>query len=711
MRNLLTAALWYAGHGLPVFPCRPRGKTPITEHGFHDATTDQQKIRQWWTETPAANIGMPTGAVSGLIVLDIDPRNGGEEALETLIRQHGRLPETAEQITGGGGRHYVFRHAGRPVKCASLAPGVDVKGDGGYILTAPSIHPSGREYTWDGIAGAKALRSLADAPEWILRGKEPEPARRVAEKIPEGQRNNTLTSLAGSMRWRGMGEDTILAALLVENRDRCEPPLPEYEVRGIAQSVGRYPPAGVKQPGSLPQDAREWLQQAVTADLITPTIVVTNRPLPDMTVDALKALVAANDPPELFVRGGQLVSIASDEQGRPIIRTATPDYMRGLIARVARCVRTTPVKGGVSETDVLPPMDLVRDLMALSVNQWDEIAGRAAFPPLDGVVEVPILRPDGSVVGVPGYDRPTRTVYRPASGTRAPEVPDHPGADHIDWARSLLDEVFGDFPYDNEASRANALAGVLTPILRRSFAAPVPALIIDAPAAGTGKTLLGQVIATIATGRGAPVMTAPRDEDEWRKKLTSVLMAGMTVILIDNVEHQLRSDTLAAMLTATEWSDRALGGNETLQLPQRATWIVTGNNIRLGGDLARRCYWVRLDAKLARPWQRGGFRHDDLLGWVAEHRGEIVAALLVLARAWFVAGRPGAPAPPLGNFGPWAKAVAGVLARAGITGFLGNLEELYDEADESAGQWEAFRHSWTSTGAIKSSSSSRSRSA
>jgi hypothetical protein len=167
MRNLLTAALWYAGHGFPVFPCRPRGKEPITEHGFRDATTDQQKIRQWWTETPAANIGMPTGAVSGLIVLDIDPRNGGEEALETLIRQHGRLPETAEQITGGGGRHYVFRHPGRPVKCGSLAPGVDIKGDGGYIIVAPSIHSSGRAYTWDGIAGAKALLSLAEAPGFL----------------------------------------------------------------------------------------------------------------------------------------------------------------------------------------------------------------------------------------------------------------------------------------------------------------------------------------------------------------------------------------------------------------------------------------------------------------------------------------------------------------------------------------------------------------
>ncbi|MGH9785153.1 MAG: hypothetical protein ACRD88_13310, partial [Terriglobia bacterium] len=262
--------------------------------------------------------------------------------------------------------------------------------------------------------------------------------------------------------------------------------------------------------------------------------------------------------------------------------------------------------------------------------------------------------------------------------------------DDLDWARSMIEEVFGEFPYANEASRANAVAGVLTPILRRSFTGPTPALILDAPAAGTGKSLLAEAISVIATGHRAAMMTAPRDEEEWRKKLTSILMTGATTVVIDNLEHQLQSASLAALLTAAEWSDRALGGNQTVTLPQCATWIVTGNNIRLGGDLARRCYWVRLDAKMARPWQRDGFKHQDLLGWIAEHRGEILAALLVLARAWFTAGQPVASGPVLGGFGSWIKTLGGVLAHAGITGFLGNQDEMYDEADETASQWEAF---------------------
>jgi hypothetical protein len=328
--------------------------------------------------------------------------------------------------------------------------------------------------------------------------------------------------------------------------------------------------------------------------------------------------------------------------------------------------------------------------MALHVNEWASIIGGPAFPPLEGIVEVPILRPDGSVFDEPGYDAATRVLYIPALGLKIPAMPDIPSADDLDWAKEMLEEVFGEFPYANEASRANAVAGVLTPILRRTFNGPAPALIIDAPAAGTGKSLLAEAISLIATGRRAAMTTAPRDEEEWRKKLTSILMTGATTIVIDNVEYQLQSAALAAVLTASEWSDRALGGNQTVNLPQCATWIVTGNNIRLGGDLARRCYWVRLDAKMARPWQRDGFRHDDLLGWITEHRGEIVAALLVLARAWFAAGQPTAPVPALGGFSSWAKTVGSVLAHAGINGLLANQEEMYDAADETASQWEVF---------------------
>lgn len=262
--DMLTAALWYAVRGFPVFPvhsaaggrcscgksnCAHPGKHPRTAHGFKDATTDVARIKECWGKWPEANIGMPTGAVTGLLVIDVDPRNGGEESLESLFAKHGRFPNTAEQKTGGGGRHFVFRDPGIAVP-KTLAPGIDLKGEGGYMVVAPSIHASGNAYQWDGIKGAKALLKLADPPVWLLEyiaaardGSRDDPKSvRDSKKVPRGKRNDHLTSLGGTMRKRGMSREAIEAALVEENRLRCDPPLSEAEVRRVAASIASYRP-------------------------------------------------------------------------------------------------------------------------------------------------------------------------------------------------------------------------------------------------------------------------------------------------------------------------------------------------------------------------------------------------------------------------------------------------------------------------------------
>jgi hypothetical protein len=269
--DMKRAALWYAAHGIPVFPCKPRGKEPLTAHGFKDATTDAAVITEWWRMWPNANIAVPTGSVSGLLVLDLDPRNGGPTDRDGLIEQFGPLPETAEVITGGDGRHLYFQHPGGTMRNAlatgtdhkpmcrpthpdyrlpkTLAPGIDLKGDGGYVVVPPSLHPVGVQYRWDGTAGAKALLNPAKAPAWLLervaaaRNGVGGATTSDVEKWGEGQRNNKLASVAGTMRRRGMSPGAIKAALLEENRQRCDPPLPEAEVRRIGESVASYKPA------------------------------------------------------------------------------------------------------------------------------------------------------------------------------------------------------------------------------------------------------------------------------------------------------------------------------------------------------------------------------------------------------------------------------------------------------------------------------------
>src|SRR5215471_17681997 len=126
-------------------------------------------------------------------------------------------------------------------------------------------------------------------------------------------------------------------------------------------------------------------------------------------------------------------------------------------------------------------------------------------------------------------------------------------------------------------------------------------------------------------------------------------------------------------------------------LPQKVTWACSGNNIALGGDIARRCYWIRLDAQTSRPWQREGFRHANLVSWVTERRGELVTALLTLSQAWYRAGQPEAVTPTLGGFEPWVRVIGGILQHAGVGGFLANLDGLYAQVDAGdSGQWTAF---------------------
>ena len=225
--------------------CKHPGKHPLTAHGFLDAVTDIGQITAWWDQWPAANIGIATGTRSGLLVVDIDPRHGGDDSLRDLELQHGRLPETPTVITGAG-EHRYLRHPGGYVPSKPIAPGIDVKADGGYVVSPPSIHASGRRYAWDAALGLGDL-PLAPAPAWVVNltrevRSRPEPER-AAGMIPSGERNSELASLAGTMRRRGMTEGEISAALMAINEARCVPPLSDREVLSIAANVARYSPA------------------------------------------------------------------------------------------------------------------------------------------------------------------------------------------------------------------------------------------------------------------------------------------------------------------------------------------------------------------------------------------------------------------------------------------------------------------------------------
>ncbi len=424
------------------------------------------------------------------------------------------------------------------------------------------------------------------------------------------------------------------------------------------------------------------LAELLQVDGLPGVFVSSLRPWRDIADEAL-AHLTRSPKARVFVRQGELVRIRRKEDGTPYIALMNDAALKHLLAQSMNFVRIGP-KG---PQHIAPPDDIVQDILR-GRGQWP-------FPPLDALVEFPVFRPDGTLLDTPGYDKATGLAYVPVPGLKIPPVPEHPTEDDLVRAITLIDEAIGEFPFQDQACHANAIALLLTPIIRQAINGHVPLALVDATRPGTGKSLLAELVSLIATGRKAAMMGAPYDDDEWRKRISATLADGATIIVIDNVRSRLQSAALDLALTSHTVQERILGQSKNGVYAQRATWMATGNNIQLGGDMPRRCYWIRMDAHTDKPWRRGGFTHN-LEEWVPTHRGELIAALLTLARAWFVAGKPSptTPLPRIGGFQPWVDTIGGILAHADIRGFLGNTEELYEQADNDALQWAAFLHTW-----------------
>ncbi len=341
--GVLEQALWFARFGVPVVPCftpcrctirgkphcdchRVAGKTgpdcadpehsigkhPRTAHGLSDATTDAEQIEKWWNLWPTANLAIRTGADAGLWGLDVDPRHGGDEALLALEFEHGPLPETATVRTGSGGRHVLFLHPGGtiPNSSAKIGGGLDVRGDGGYLVAPTSEHVSapGAKYEW---LAPLATTPLAPAPDWLIGligaravGSKPAAAPEdIDAPIPSGRRHQTLASFAGAMRRKGFSAPAIIAALHAENAARCVPPLDDAEVERIAADIAKKAPAA----------AEPILIRVVQKEERPPNVAAPFPPVPDSVWRGWfglyrDAMAPTTEAPDAYHLGAALVS-------------------------------------------------------------------------------------------------------------------------------------------------------------------------------------------------------------------------------------------------------------------------------------------------------------------------------------------------------------------------------------------------------------------
>lgn len=228
--------------------CDSPGKHPRTEHGVKDATKDPAQIQAWLTQWPTMNVGIATGP-SGLLVLDVDPKNGGEASWNDVVKRHGDgIANSIRVRTGGGGGHVYYArppangHGDLGNTAGKLGPGLDTRGAGGYVVAPPSLHKSGKRYEWVQDNGLEhELLALPTALfQDLTRVKPREATLVVPEAIADGRRNDTLFRMAASLQRRGLAAPSIKAALLQENIVRCKPPLPEREVDLIVRSATKY---------------------------------------------------------------------------------------------------------------------------------------------------------------------------------------------------------------------------------------------------------------------------------------------------------------------------------------------------------------------------------------------------------------------------------------------------------------------------------------
>lgn len=403
------------------------------------------------------------------------------------------------------------------------------------------------------------------------------------------------------------------------------------------------------------------------------SVTVGNRNPWDIAREVADHIVKHNEPAVLFAMGNVTVQLRDDGSLRALDAERGAGWLAYVSERVDFRVEGSPPRL------VSPPMPVMKML--------PEIV-REELPPLDGIVTAPYLDRDGVIVATDGYHPGSRLVLR-MRGLDLPPVSDKPSADEVAEALALLcEDWLGDFPFDTRADRACAIAELLT-VLGRQFFPLAPMFVNDASSAGSGKGLLTTTLSLITTGEPPHFMELPAEGEEQRKTITAALLEGRSVIAWDEL-HIIAGKSLAAVMTAENYSARLLGSTKMISVRNRFTQIALGNNVEVRGDMKRRVMPCRIVPHEERPELRSGFRHPDLPAWVRANRGRLLWAGLTLYRNWSARGRRSGKL-TMGSFEHWARIIGGVLQAAGISDFGANTADWLSYSEQDDG-WASHLH-------------------
>lgn len=737
----MKAALVYAQAGWAVLPVEPNGKRPILKDWTNAASSDPAQVAQWVERYPTANVGIATGPKSGVFALDVDPRSGGVEALENLVRTNGFLPKTVQARTGSGGAHYLFKLPDFTVSnsAGKLGSGLDIRGEGGQIVVAPSRTPAGT-YQW---VNAPWDTEIAEAPEWLLSLLRDKPklskkrvfppatpdvlgeaAAALLEHGPaiegEGGDEHTFKAAAILMNDFALTEDEALP-LLEEWNETCDPPWEEEDLLTKLQMGGRErakaPEYGCKRRpdflAELLERLARWRREGGH-----------DRAIPAMLSDARAIVSESNDPGFRALAERELVQATGLKANgialpkirlhtRPIPPQAievTPELHTVANAATKTLVEDVFQRAGVlcevikDETTFISELETprIQDLMSEKGKYFrtDEKGRTPQAPPLPvasilrarrahvgirplvGVTESPIFLANGNVLQAEGYDPDSKLWLQPSVKV---EVKRDASLDDARKAVGQFRDLLSDFTFLSDADFSTWLAGLLSPLVKAATKnAPAPIFCISASNAGAGKSLLSNLIARIITGRDAENSPYnPKDPAEWGKRLTAFVKMGSPIRVLDNCNGAFGDEGLDRLITSPTWSDRILGVTDAPPLANVTTWFATGNNIEPIGDTVRRVAVCRLRVDVERPQERSGFKYDKIAEYALEHRAELLCNALTILRAFHTATRPTQKLKTWGSFEAWSELVRNALVWAGCADPYLTQERAVRELGES----------------------------
>lgn len=716
----LNLALNYAAKGMAVFPCEVNGKKPITAHGFQDASTDPEVIRQWWTSTPEANIGCSMGEISGIVLLDIDMKNGkdGKAALYDLEDKHGVLPETLKAKTPSGGLHYFFKYReGYKNSTEKLGTGIDTKGNGGYVI-APGSVIDGKEYE---IINRVAP---ADCPEWIISILNPprqEPKPRPVVNFPA---NNTSGQVQDALRYinpdcdylewvkigmalhsesgiDGLGLWDSWSSLSAKYKaGECTHKWQTFQSGGKttiaslfdAAKAGGYKPERKLPPiyshgdqGNNPDDefneqnfeqhedtaAENKLRNAVRKDTII---------LPCNTVSFIKCakqvFAIFKRDKSLFCRGNKIYEVLEDDNGL-YLDLIQENAFRSRLERIG----DTFVFGQKNEKTVLMPKRPTRDICAALL---ETIEARECLDRINNIFKNPVIvRTDDRVkVLTKGYHPENGGVFIQA-GESIPEV------DFSEAARSLED-LLCDFNFVTDADKARMLSAIISPALRFGglIGGHCPIHAMEADFSQGGKGFGCELVALLYDEVASKIAMKDGGVGSFDETLSTAISWGRPLIQLDNLRGRLDSQFFEMLLTSFGTVGIRIPHKGEVQAdPTHFFFMGTSNGLESTPDLANRCCIIRI-RKQPQSYQFRKWDGLELLDHVKNNHAYLLGCVFSIIKEWARQGFPEG-SEYRHDFRPWGRKLDAILKMAfpRLPSFMDGHRQAQERTSNPALSW------------------------